>query len=173
MADKEKALVLSLFADEEAADEAVESLRAWDKLDDDVKLNAIGTIVLDEDGKVKIHKVGRIWDAAKGVGAGAVATILAGWIISPLLLPAISGVFELHRKNLRVTPEQRERLSAELKNGKAAVAVLITREEVAAVLAKLTELGGSPEDPVEIEITPELEATAAEAQKEADKPAVS
>lgn len=168
MAHKEKGLVFALFADEAAADEAVESLKAWDKLDDDVKLNAIGTMVLDEDGKLKIHKVGRLYDFAKGAGVGAVAVILAGWIFMPLVDASLFGLFELHRKRLRVTPEQRDRLSEELKSGKAAVAVLVTPEEVAAVLAKLAELGGSPEDPVAVEITPELEAAAAQAQAEAD-----
>lgn len=166
MAHKEKGLVLALFPDEAAADAAVESLKAWDKLDDDVKLNALGMMVLDEDGKLKIHKVGRLWDAAKGVGAGAVAVILAGYIVSPLILPVAGGLYMLHHKNLHVAPELRERLSAELKNGKAAVAVLVTREEAAAVSAKLAELGGSPEDPIHMEITPEMEAAAAEASKQ-------
>ena len=37
----------------------VESLKAWDKADDDVKLHAIGVLVLDDNGKVKAHKLGR------------------------------------------------------------------------------------------------------------------
>jgi hypothetical protein len=168
MAPKNKTLVLSLFADEAAADAAVESLKAWDKMDEDVKLNAIGTIALDGKGKLKIHKIGRFWDAARGVGAGAIATILAGYILSPLLLPAVSGAFELHRKRLRVTADQRERLSAELVGGKAAVAVLVVPDEADGVRAKLGELGGSPEEPIGVEITPELETTAAEAQAEGE-----
>ena len=117
MADENKGLVLSLFADEAAASEAVESLQAWDKLEDDVKLHGIGTIVLDENGKLKIHKVGRLWDFAKGAGAGAVAVILVGSILGPVIDAALFGLFAVHFKKLRVTPEQRERLSAELKNG--------------------------------------------------------
>ncbi len=173
MARKEEGLVFALFENEAAADEAVESLRAWDKLDDDVKLNKVGTIVLDEHGKLKIHKVGRLWDAAKGVGGGAVAVILAGAIISPVADALILGLISAHLMNLRVAPEDRERLSAELANGRAAVAVLVTRDEVPLVRAKLTELGGSPEEPVTVEITPELDAAAAQAQKEADKATVS
>ena len=164
---KEKGLVLSLFADEAAADEAVESLQAWDKLEDDVKLHGIGTIVLDENGKLKIHKAGRIYDFAKGAGVGAVAVILAGALFAPVIDVAMFGAFALFYKNLRISPEQRERLSAELTNGKAAVAVLVTREEVAAVLAKLTELGGSSEELIEVEMTPELDAAAAKADAEA------
>lgn len=167
MARQDKKLVLSLFADETAADTAVDSLKAWDKLEDDVKLNAIGTMVLDEDGKLKIHKIGRIYDFAKGAGVGAVAVILAGWIFLPVVDAALFGLFELHRKNLRVTPELRERLSADLRNGKAAVAVLVTCQEEVAVLAKLAELGGYAEEPIEVEITPELETDAARAGAEA------
>ncbi len=163
---KEKGLVLSLFADEAAADEAVESLQAWDKLEDDVKLHGIGTIVLDESGKLKIHKAGRIYDFAKGAGVGAIAVILAGAFFGPVIDIAMFGAFALSYKNLRVSPEQRERLSAELKGGKAAVAVLVTPEEVPAVLTKLTELGGSLEETIKVEITPEMEDAAAKAADE-------
>ena len=167
MASKDKRLVLSVFADEAAADAAVESLRAWDKLDDDVKLNSIGTMVLDEKGKLKIHKVGRLYDFAKGAGVGAIAVILAGYILFPLEAPLLVGLYELHRKNLRVSDEQRERLSADLKDGKAAVAVLVAIDEVSDVLAKLAELGGSNEEPIGVEITPEMDADAAKAEAEA------
>lgn len=167
MADMDIRLVLSLFAGEAAADAAVESLKAWDKLEDDVKLNAIGTMALDEDGQLKIHKVGRVYDFARGAGVGAIVVILAGFVITPLGPPLAVGLLELYRKNLRVTPNQRERLSTELRNGKAAVAVLVTREEAAAVLAKLTELGGSAEEPIEVNMTPEMDAAAAQAGAEA------
>ena len=54
-----KTVVLAYFADEIAADDAVESLKQWDKADDDVKLNAIGVLVLDDKGKLKTHKTGQ------------------------------------------------------------------------------------------------------------------
>ena len=44
--------------------------------------------------------------------------------------------------------------------------MLVTPEEVEAVLAKLTELGGSLEAPIEVEITPEMEAAAKAADQE-------
>jgi hypothetical protein len=50
MSDKQ--LVLAIFKDEAAADAAVESLKQWDKADDDLKLNAIGVLVLDDKGEV-------------------------------------------------------------------------------------------------------------------------
>ena len=48
-----KTVVLAFFKDEVAADDAVESLKAWDKTDDDIKLSAIGVLVLDDKGKIK------------------------------------------------------------------------------------------------------------------------
>jgi len=45
-------VVLAFFKDETAADDAVESLKAWDKADDDIKLNAIGVLVLDDKGHI-------------------------------------------------------------------------------------------------------------------------
>ena len=46
-----KQVVLAIFPDEAAADSAAQSLKDWDKLDDDVKLNAIGVLVLDDEGQ--------------------------------------------------------------------------------------------------------------------------
>ena len=54
-----KTVVLAYFQDEVAADDAVESLKAWDQLDNQVKLNAVGVLVLDENGQLKNHKMGR------------------------------------------------------------------------------------------------------------------
>ena len=45
MSDKQ--VVLAIFPDEAAADAAVTSLKSWDKANDDIKLNAIGVLVLD------------------------------------------------------------------------------------------------------------------------------
>ena len=42
----DKQIVVAIFPDEAAADTAAQSLKDWDKLDDDVKLNAIGILVL-------------------------------------------------------------------------------------------------------------------------------
>ena len=44
-------VVLAFFKDEAAAEAAVTELKAWDKIEDDVKLNAIGILALDEKGK--------------------------------------------------------------------------------------------------------------------------
>ena len=158
--DEGKSVVLALFENEAAADAAVDGLKAWDELDEEVRLTAIGMIVLDEDGKLKMHKVGRRRGVAKGVAGGAVAVLLAGYLITPLGLPVLGGLLGATRKHVPISDEDRDRLAAELKNGKAAVAVLVKSEQRDTVFNKLAELGGSPEQT--LELTPELEAAAAE-----------
>jgi uncharacterized membrane protein len=158
--DKDKGVVLALFENEAAADAAVDALKAWDELDDDVKLNSIGMMVLDEDGKLKIHKVGRRRGIAKGVGGGAVLVLLTGYLITPLGLPILGGLVGATRKHIPMSDEDRDRLAGELKNGKAAVGVLVKLEQRDAASEKLAELGGSPEQT--LELTPELEAAAGE-----------
>ena len=158
--DKDRSVILALFENESAADAAVDALKAWDELDDDVKLNAIGIMVLDEGGKLKMHKVGRRRGIAKGVAGGAVVVLLAGFIVTPLGLPILGGLAGATRKNIPMSDEDRDRLAAELKNGKAAVGVLVKSEQGVAVSEKLAELGGIPERT--LELTPELEAAAAE-----------
>lgn len=158
--DKGRGVVLALFESEAAADAAVDALKAWDELDEDVKLNAIGMMVLDEEGKLKMHKVGRRRGIAKGVAGGAIAVLLAGYVITPLGLPILGGLVGATRKHIPMSDEDRDRLARELKNGKAAVGVLVKFEQREAVSKKLAELGGSPEQT--LELTPELEAAAAE-----------
>ena len=157
--DSGKSVVLALFDNEAAADAAVKGLKDWDELDDDVKLNAIGMIVLDEDGKLKMHKVGRRRGIAKGVAGGAVAVLLAGYLITPLGLPLLGGLLGATRKHVPMSDEDRDRLGRELTNGKAAVGVLVKPEQRDVVAKKLAELGGRPEQT--LDLTPELEAAAA------------
>ena len=92
-----KQVVLAYFADEAAADAAVESLKAWDEIDNQVKLNAIGVLVLDENGKVKAQKLGR-----RTVGKGAGIGLLLG-LITPLGWGVVIGgaaAGALHHKGL-------------------------------------------------------------------------
>src|SRR4051795_6233869 len=74
MSDRQ--VVLAVFDNEDFADAAVESLKAWDKADDDIKLNAIGVLVLNDKGKVKTHKLGRR-SVGKGAGIGVVLAVIA------------------------------------------------------------------------------------------------
>ena len=139
----DKKLVISIFPDEAAADAAVVELKSWDKASEDIKLNAIGVLVLDENGKVKTHKLGRR-STGKGAGIGIILAIL-----TPIALVGgaiVGGVLgALHLKGLGLTDEDRERIGKELEGGKAAVGVLAAADEGDAISAKLTELGGTTE----------------------------
>jgi hypothetical protein len=136
-------VVLATFPDEAAADAAVEALKAWDKIDDEVKLNAIGVLVLDENGNLKKEKVG-----SRSVGKGAgIGVILA--LLTPVGLAAgvVGGAVlgALHHKGLGLSQAAQAKLEADLAGGKAAVGVLAKDEIADAVSAKLAELGGDPE----------------------------
>ena len=171
MSDKQ--VVVAIFKDEAAADGAVEGLKAWDKADDDIKLNAIGVLVLDDKGKIKTHKLGRR-SVGKGAGIGLVLAIIA----PPTLLVGVLGgglLGALHHKGLGVTAEDRDRIAADLADGKAAVGVLAAEVLASEISAKLTELGGtaevltvSEEAVAEVdEVAPAVEAAEAAAPPEA------
>jgi uncharacterized membrane protein len=141
MSDKQ--VVLAIFKDEAAADAAVASLKAWDKADDDIKLNAIGVLVLDDKGKIKTHKLGK-----RSVGAGAGIGLVLAIIAPPSLLVGVIGgglLGALHHKGLGLKAEDRDRIAADLSDGKAAVGVLAREVQATEISAKLTELGGTAE----------------------------
>jgi hypothetical protein len=161
-----KQMVLAFFETEAAADAAVQAIKQWDKADKDIKLGAIGILVKDEEGKVKTHKLGK-----RKTGTGAVlfglAAVLTGGasLLGGVLFGGIVGSF--FRKGLGLSKEDLARIDGELTGGKAAVAVLIHEDEVAAVSAKLTELGGVPEThEVSEEVVEEAAAAAEEASEE-------
>ena len=151
-----KSVVLAFFQDEAAADDAVESLKAWDKAAADIKLNAIGVLVLDDKGKLKTHKLGK-----RSVGKGAGIGLLLAVIAPPTLLAGVIGgglLGAFHHKGLGLKAADRDRIAAQLSGGKAAVGVLVAPDEAIDVSAKLTELGGSAEvHPVTEEAVAEVE----------------
>ncbi len=141
MADK--SVVLAFFNDEAAADDAAASMKDWYKGNDDVKLSAIGVLVLDDKGKIKTHKLGK-----RSVGKGAGIGLLLAVIAPPTLLAGVIGgglLGAFHHKGLGLKSEDRDRIAAQLAGGKAAVGVLAGENEAAAVASKLAELGGTPE----------------------------
>jgi hypothetical protein len=158
-------VVLAFFKDEAAAEAAVTELKAWDKLEDDVKLNAIGVLALDEKGKVKTRKLGSR-NIQKGAGIGLLlALILSGGGVGLIILGAAVG--GLRHKGLGLNEKDRERIAANLKGGQAAVGVLAKFIEIALVTAKLQELGGEVETH-EIADEAVAEAEAAAPQIEAE-----
>lgn len=139
-----KQLVLAMFADEAAADAAVEQIKAWDKASDEVKLGAIGVLVKDEKGKIKTHKIGS-HKTKGGAVLGVLLGILSGGVtmLGGLIGGAILG--SLFKKGLKVSDDERAKLNVELDAGKAAVGLMVDADEVEAVSAKLAELGGTAE----------------------------
>ncbi len=136
-----KEVVLGIFPDEVAADAAVARLQAWDELDPDVKLNAIGILVADAYGQLKTQKVGRR-TMGKGAGIGiALAMLTPVGLAAGIVGGGLMGA--LHRKGLGIKPEVRQEIGWELSGGKAAVGVLVAVDQAPTVSAKLTELGGS------------------------------
>jgi predicted flap endonuclease-1-like 5' DNA nuclease len=136
-------VVLAFFNDEAAADDAVESLKAWDKAERDIKLDAIGVMALDDKGKLKTHKLGKR-SVGKGAGIGLVLAVIA----PPTLLAGIVGgglLGAFHHKGLGLSAADRDRIAAQLAGGKAAVGVLVVPGMAIDVSAKLTELGGAAE----------------------------
>jgi uncharacterized membrane protein len=135
-----KQVVVAVFPNEVAADTVVEGLKDWDKLDDEVKLNAVGVLVLDEAGKVKTHKLGRrSWGKGAGIGVVLAALTPPTLIAGALAGSALGG---LHHKGLGVDGAERDQLAAALTDGRAAVGVLVEDTEAQAVSSKLRDYGG-------------------------------
>jgi len=164
-----KTVVLAFFNDEAAADDAVEQLKRWDKADDDVKLNAIGVLVLDDKGKIKTHKLGK-----RSVGKGAGIGLLLAVVAPPTLLAGVVGggiLGAFHHKGLGLNSADQARIAGQLEGGKAAVGVLAKADEADAIQARLTELGGTAETVEVPEEVAEEADTAAPAVEEAQEAA--
>ena len=135
MADKQ--LVLSFFADEPAADKAAQELKDSGASSGE----AMGILVLDDKGDVKVDKVGaRSWGAGAGVGACLVLLGPAALGVGVLGGTAAGG---LHHKGLKLSDEDKAQIAADLGSGKAAVGVLAKTEDAAAIQDQLTQLGGA------------------------------
>jgi uncharacterized membrane protein len=132
-------VVLAVFPDEGAADKAVEFLKSRDGVPDD----AVGVLALDENGQVKIEKVGTR-STGKGAGIGALLGLLGPiGIVGGTVGGAVIGA--LHRKGLGLDEADRDRIAAQLQGGKAAVGVLAHHGEEDRVAGLLTSLGGELE----------------------------
>jgi hypothetical protein len=137
MADRQ--LVIAVFPDELAADNAAAALKESGIADGD----AIGILALDSHGKLKQDKIG-----ARSTGKGAA---IGGVLF--LLGPAVLGVGviggtaagALHHKNLGLSDADKARLTVELTAGKAAVGVMAHTDTAPAISDRLVQLGGTPE----------------------------
>jgi len=135
----DKTVVLAIFDSEASADAAVVALKDSGL----VPADAIGVLVLDGDGQLKVGKVGAR-STGEGAGIGAVLFLLgpAGVGIG-LIGGSILGF--LHHKGLGLAESDRYRIAAELWGGRAGVGVLAPAGDAAAVSAELADLGGVPE----------------------------
>ncbi len=137
MADQQ--LVLAVFPDELAADNAAVALKDSGIAEGD----SIGILVLDSDGKLKQDKVGAR-STGKGAAVGGVLFLLGPAALGVGVLGgAAAGA--LHHKSLGLTDADKARLSAELTAGKAAVGVLAHFDTAPAISDRLIQLGGTPE----------------------------
>jgi uncharacterized membrane protein len=154
-----KQLVIAVYENEDAADQAVKDLKQWDKATKEIKLGAIGVLAKDKKGKIKTHKLGAR-KTKTGAAIGAVAGVLSGGLT--LLGGAVAGgiLGAFFKKGLGMSKDDLARLDSALDGGKAAVAVLAEADEAQSVSAKLGELGGVVETH---EVTEEALEEAAEA----------
>lgn len=159
-----KQLVVAFFDSEEAADEAVEQIRAWDKGRGDIEIENIGILVKDKKGKIKTHKLGK-----RKTGTGAVVGVLAGilsgglTIVGGAVVGGILGAF--FHKGLGLSKEDLARFDEELDGGRAAVCLLTEYDEAVTFSNKLASYGGEPES---YEVTEEALDQAETAVEETD-----
>jgi uncharacterized membrane protein len=153
MAKKEYTkLVIAIFDNQSAAQTAADSLKAWDKANDDVKAGAVGVLIADGKGGITQDLVGP-HATGKGATIGAILGVIAaiptgglsllGGVVGGGVGGAIVGAF--FHKHLGISEEERNRLAKEIADGQAAVGVLAGADEADAFAAKLVELGGKPE----------------------------
>ena len=131
-------LVLAVYTDEATADRVAEGLMESDMGRD----LPVGVLMLDEKGKLKADKFGAR-SSHKGAAIGGVLSLLGpvGLGVGALLGGAAGS---LHHKNLGLTDEDKGRLSADLREGKAAVGIMVPAARVRGMMAWLEELGGTP-----------------------------
>jgi hypothetical protein len=137
MADRQ--LVLAVFPDELAADNAAVALKDSGIADGD----AIGILALDSHGKLKQDKVGAR-STGKGAAVGGVLFLLGPALLGVGVLGG-TAAGALHHKSLGLSDADKARLTVELTAGRAAVGVLAHSDTAPAIDDRLTQLGGAPE----------------------------
>jgi uncharacterized membrane protein len=155
-------LVIAFFENEEAADEAVNEIKQWDKNREDLKFGTMGVLVKNDKGKIKTHKLGKRRTGA-GAVLGALAGVLSGGltIVGGVVVGGILGAF--FHKGLGLSKADLARFNDDLDGGKAAVCVLAEPNEAASAFNKLVDLGGVAES---YEVTAEAQEQAEAAVEE-------
>lgn len=142
-------LVVAYFDSKDQAEQAADSLKSWDKANEDIKLGAMAIVSKNEKGKVENTDLGPRntgKGAAIGVIAGAAAGLLSGGltVVGGALLGGIlgGGVGALNKQGIGLSQEDLDRMSSELDAGHAALLAMADEVEVADTTAELTRLGG-------------------------------
>jgi uncharacterized membrane protein len=144
---KDQNVVIAFFASEEAANDASDLLKKWDKANNDIQLGAVGTIYKKDDKiKTKVgHKTGS--GARTGAILGIIAGVLSGGIT--LVGGAVAGgagggiLGSFFKKSLNLNKEEIASLGAKLDAGQVALVVTCDDNEVEGVSAQLKDSGGT------------------------------
>ena len=148
MAEKDSELVIAYFPSADEAQEAGKQLKEWDKENKHLKLGAISILTMNDKGKLKEDKVGARAGgkgAKWGVVAGAALGILSGGatLIGGALVGLAAGGLggSLFHKKIGMNDEDQAKLEKHLKDGGAALAVMMNQEEMEATVSQLNRLG--------------------------------
>ncbi len=149
MAKQEQTLVLAVFEDEAAAQEAVQRVKNWDEMDDAIKADTMGIIVKGPDGKINDTLLGprKGGKGAKiGVVLGLIAAVptgglsLLGGVVGGGVGGAVFGRF--FHKNYSLTQADLDRITQDIDAGRAVVGVLVPTEQAGAFEDQLKRFGG-------------------------------
>jgi hypothetical protein len=136
-----KQVILGYFPSEAEADTAAAAIKAWDDEDEEVRFTSIGVLALGSDGKLKVEKMGKR-TVGKGMGIGIALAALTPAGLGVVAAGAALGA--LHKKDLGIKQEHRDRVAAELAGGRAAVGVLADSAfEAGVVTEKLRAMGAT------------------------------
>ena len=125
--NKNDNVMIAFFADQAAAESAIEGIKNWDRINDHFELGAVGTISKEGD-KIKT-KVGR--KAGKGAKIGAVVGVIgavltggASLIITAVGAGALGGALgAFFKDSTQLTKEEIAQIGVELDGGRVAVVV--------------------------------------------------
>ena len=134
----DRRLLLAVYPDEVTADRVANGLMESDMGRD----SPVAVLALDAKGNLKADKVGAR-SIPKGAAIGGVLTLLGpvGLGVGAIVGGAAGA---LHHKNLGISDEDKERLSRQLREGRAAVGIMAPAERAPGIMSWLEELGGTP-----------------------------
>ena len=148
MAEKDSELVIAYFPSADEAQAAGKQLKEWDKDVKHVELGAISILTMDDKGKLKEEKIGARAGgkgAKWGVPAGAALGILSGGatLIGGALVGLAAGGLggSLFHKKIGMSDKDQAKLVNHLKDGGAALAIMLDLEEMEATISQLNRLG--------------------------------